>query len=77
MDGIGEQALPTLTRVAVLFHPTYDGGVQFKAAEGAARSLGVRFQAVNIERSEDFWTAFAEVQRERVEALIVSSSPLL
>ena len=71
-----KEAVPTVTRVAVLFNPTYDGGVQFKASEDAARSLGVRHHAVNVERSEDFATAFAEVQRNRAEALIVSSSPL-
>jgi putative tryptophan/tyrosine transport system substrate-binding protein len=71
-----KEAVPKATRVAVLFHPTYDGGVQFKASEDAARSLGVRLQAVNVERSEDFATAFAEVRRDRAEALIVSSSPL-
>ena len=70
------EALPKVTRVAVLFHPTYDGGVQFKASEAAARSLGVRLQALNVERPDDFATAFAEVQRNRTEALIVSSSPL-
>ena len=70
------EALPKVTRVAVLFHPAYDGGVQFKASEAAARSLGVRLQALNVERPDDFATAFAEVQRNRTEALIVSSSPL-
>jgi putative ABC transport system substrate-binding protein len=70
------EAVPKVTRVAVLFHPTYDGGVQFKASEAAARSLGVRLQAVNVEHSDDFATAFSEVKRSRAEALIVSSSPL-
>jgi putative ABC transport system substrate-binding protein len=70
------ETVPKATRVAVLLHPTYDGGVQRKAVEGAARSLGVRLQSVNVERSEDFATAFAEVQRDRAGALIVSSSPL-
>jgi len=33
-------------------------------------------QAVNVERPDDFGTAFAEVQRNRAQALIVSSSGL-
>jgi putative ABC transport system substrate-binding protein len=70
------EAVPKVTRVAVLFHPTYDGGVQLKASQGAARSLGVRLQVVNVERAEDFAPAFADVQSDRAEALIVSSSPL-
>ena len=71
-----KEAVPKVTRVAVLFDPTYDGGVQFKASEDAARSLGVWLQAVNVERSEDFATAFLEVRRGGAEALIVSSSGL-
>ena len=71
-----KETLPKVSRVAVLFHPTYDGGVQLKASEAAARSLGVRLQALKVERPDDFVTAFAEVQKNRAEALIVSSSPL-
>ena len=47
-----------------------------KASEAAARSLGVRLHALTVERLDDFVTAFAEVQKNRAEALIVSSSPL-
>src|SRR4029453_4891444 len=52
-----KEAVPSRTRVAVLFHPTYAGGVQFKASENAARSLSVRLRAVNVEHSDDFATA--------------------
>src|SRR5262249_12969599 len=71
-----KQTLPKVSRVAVFFHPAYDGGVQLKASDAAARSLGVRLQPVNVEGPDNFATAFAEVQRNRAEALIVSSSPL-
>jgi len=71
-----KETLPTISRVAVLLHPTYDGGVQLKASEAAARSLGVRLQLLKVERPDDFGAAFAEVQKNRAEALIVSSSPL-
>jgi putative ABC transport system substrate-binding protein len=71
-----KDTLPKVSRVAVLFHPTYDGGVQLRASEAAARSLGVRLQALKVERPDDFVTALAEVQKNRAEALIVSSSPL-
>ncbi len=71
-----KETLPKVSRVAVLFQPTYDGGVQLKASEAAARSLGVRLQALKVERPDDFVTAFAEVQKNRAEALIVSSSGL-
>jgi putative ABC transport system substrate-binding protein len=71
-----KETLPKVSRVAVLFQPTYDGGVQLKASEAAARPLGVRLQALKVERPDDFATAFAEMQKNRAEALIVSSSPL-
>jgi putative ABC transport system substrate-binding protein len=71
-----KQALPKASRVAVLFHPTYDENVQAKASVSAARSLGLRLQALNVERLDDFAGAFAEMQEHRAEALIVSSSPL-
>jgi ABC-type uncharacterized transport system substrate-binding protein len=71
-----KETLPNASRVAALFHPTYDGGVQLKASEAAARSLGVHLQALKVERPDDFGTAFAAVRKNRAEALIISSSPL-
>ena len=71
-----KETLPNASRVAVLFHPTYDGGVQLKASEAAARSQGVRLQALKVERPDDFGSAFTAVQKNRAEALIISSSPL-
>jgi putative tryptophan/tyrosine transport system substrate-binding protein len=71
-----KETLPRVSRVAALFHPTYDGDVQLKASEAAARSLDVRLQTLKVERPDDFVKAFAEIQKNRAEALIVSSSPL-
>ena len=68
--------LPKLSRVAVLWSPIYDGGAQVTASEAAARSLGVRLQALKVERQNDLPVAFAEAPKSRAEALIVSSSPL-
>jgi ABC-type uncharacterized transport system substrate-binding protein len=71
-----KELFPKASRVAVIFHPSYDGGVQLKASEAAARSLGVRLQVLQAERRDDLATAFAEIQKSRADALIVSSSPL-
>ena len=71
-----KETLPKISRVAVLFHPTYDGAVQLKAAEAGARFMRVHLQALNVERADDLVPAFAEAQKNRAEALIVSSSPL-
>ena len=71
-----KETLPKVSRVAVLFQPTYDGGVQFKASETAARSLRVSLQTLTMEGPDDLAPAFAAMKKERAEALIVSSSPL-
>jgi ABC-type uncharacterized transport system substrate-binding protein len=64
------------SRAAVLWFTVYDGGLQLRAAEAAARSLGVRLQALQVEGPDDLAAAFAAMQKNRTEALIVSSSPL-
>jgi putative tryptophan/tyrosine transport system substrate-binding protein len=71
-----KEAVPKVTRVAVLVHPAYDGGVQLRASEAAARSLGVRLQGLSVEHPDDFAAAFAAIRKNPPEALIVSSSPL-
>ncbi len=71
-----KELFPRASRVGVIFHPSYDGGVQLKASEAAARALGVRLQVLKAERRDDLPTAFAEMQKNRTDALIVSSSPL-
>ncbi len=58
-----KETLPRASRVAALFQPTYDGGVQLKAAEAAARSLGMRLQVLNVEGPDDFAPAFAARHR--------------
>jgi len=67
---------PAASRVAVLIQPSYDGSVQLKASEAAARSLDMQLQVVNVESLEDFVGAFAELDKNRAEALVVSSSAL-
>ena len=71
-----KETLPQVSRVALVWDPAYGGSVQLKASEVAARSLGVRLQALKVERPDDFGPAFAELQKSRPEALIVSSSAL-
>jgi putative tryptophan/tyrosine transport system substrate-binding protein len=68
--------LPRASRVAVVWDPGYGGAIQLQASQAAARSLGVRLQALRVERSDDFVRMFAELQKSRPEALIVSSSAL-
>ena len=77
-----KQAVPGVTRVAVLWHP---GGLgertekdTLKGAEVAARALGVRLQFVEARGPEDFDRAFSEMTRARASALTLClGSPML
>jgi putative ABC transport system substrate-binding protein len=71
-----KETLPQVSRVAVVWDPAYGGSVQLRASEIAARSLGVRLQALKVKRPDDLGPTFAELQKHRPEALIVSSSAL-
>jgi putative ABC transport system substrate-binding protein len=74
------QAVPGLTRVAVLWHP---GGLgertekdMLKAAEVAARALGVRLQVVEARGPADIDRAFSQMTRARAGALTVLGSTM-
>jgi len=71
-----KEMLPRVSRVAALFQSTYDGGVQLRAAEAAARSLGVQLQTVTVESPDDLQGAFDLVHKHRPEALVVTSAAL-
>ncbi len=69
------QALPKVSRVAVLWPPGAAGERtekdMLKAAESAARALGVRLQAVEARGPADFDRAFSAMTRARAGALTV------
>jgi putative ABC transport system substrate-binding protein len=74
------QAVPGVSRVAVLWHP---GGSNertdrdlLKEAEVAARALGVRLQFVEARGPADFDRAFSAMTRARAGALTVLTSPM-
>jgi putative ABC transport system substrate-binding protein len=71
-----KEAVPTLSRLAVLWDSTV-GGVQFRATEAAARAAGVTLQSLPVQRPEDFKNAFDRAMRERVQGMVVLSSPLI
>ncbi len=69
-----KEAFPRISRVAVLWHPASGGEGQLRAAQAAARSLGVHLQALKVERADELSGAFVEAHKNRADALIVSSS---
>ena len=72
------QAVPGVSRVAVLWQPGAFGERtdkdMLKAADVAARALGVRLQFVEARGPADFDKAFSDMTRARAGALTVLSS---
>jgi len=61
-----------LSRVAVLWNPDVRGAVlEYKETEGAASSLGLHVQSIEVVRAEDLDRAFSAVMKDRAQALIV------
>src|SRR2546425_52155 len=73
-----KQAIPGVSRVAVLWQPGAFGERtekdMLKGVEVAARALGVRLQFVETRGPEDFDRAFSEMTRARAGALTVLPS---
>jgi len=67
-----KEALPELSRVAVLYHGG-PGGDREELAETqtAAKRLGMRVQALQVLEPEQFQRAFASMTKERAQALII------
>jgi putative ABC transport system substrate-binding protein len=69
-----KEALPTITRLAVLWDDA--AADQYRAAEAAARSLGVQLQSLELRHPPyEFAGAFAAAQGQ-AEALLVLNSPI-
>jgi putative ABC transport system substrate-binding protein len=61
--------------VALIWNPDVRGAVlDYNATEGAARSLRLQLQSVEVLRAEDFDRAFSAITKERAQALIMSGS---
>jgi putative ABC transport system substrate-binding protein len=70
-------ALPALSRVAVLWNAADLGmTLRSRASEDAARVLGVRVQTLGVRDPNDFDHAFAEMTRERPDAILMVSDAL-
>ncbi len=66
------EAVPKLSRVAFIWNPDVRGAVlDYKKTEGAARSLRLQLQSVEVPRAENFDRAFSAVTKGRAQALIV------
>ncbi len=72
-----KDALPNLGRVAMLWNAADLGmTLRYHAAEDAARILGIKVQALGVREPDDFENAFAEMTRERPDAILMVSDAL-
>jgi putative ABC transport system substrate-binding protein len=66
------EAVPQLSRVAVMWNPDVRGALlDFKELEGPARSLRLQLQSVEVSHADDFARAFSAITEARAEAIIV------
>jgi putative ABC transport system substrate-binding protein len=69
--------VPNLRQVAMLWN-TADLGMtlRYRAAEDAARVLGIKVQTLGVREPNDFEHAFTEMTRERPDAILMVSDAL-
>lgn len=76
-----KEALPTVSRVAALWHPgAYSGRTMtnmMKETEAAAQALGVHLPLVAVQSPDELDRAFSTMAAERADALLVFPSPML
>lgn len=70
-----KEALPKVSRVAVLHSPATTVGLE--AYEAAGQTLGFRVQLVEIRGRDDLERAFTTMTRERIDAVVVPGDTLL
>jgi putative ABC transport system substrate-binding protein len=67
-----KEAVPHVRQVAMLWNADDLGmTMRVRAAEGAARVLGVRVQTLGVHEPNDFDVAFATMSRERPDAILM------
>lgn len=72
-----KEAIPALSRVAVIYDPaTPSHGPGLKAVEAAGPSLGLQIQPVPVRAATEYESAFAAIVRERADGILVLSTPL-
>jgi len=70
------EVAPEITRMGVLWDSSI-GDVQFHATEAAARGFSVIVHSMPIQGPEDLKKAFDRAVRERVQGVVVLSSPVI
>jgi len=72
-----KEAVPTISRVAVLWNPGNPANLAyFTVLRGAAQKLAVKLQSMEIRDPGGFENAFASMNAERAQAVVVVVDPL-
>jgi len=74
--GLLKEAVPAITRVAVLWNPDH-ADPEFRETKRAAVALGVHLHSLEVRRPDDFGAAFQAALSARVEGLVIVSSRLM
>jgi putative ABC transport system substrate-binding protein len=72
------ELVPAAARVAVLVDPTNTTNARttLEEAESAARAMGLQIQVLNARNGREIGVAFTPFERERPDALFVTTGPL-
>jgi putative tryptophan/tyrosine transport system substrate-binding protein len=68
-----KEALPRISRVAVLYDPQLQ--LSLKETQTAAQVLGVKVQALEVRAAADIESAFSAMKKERADSLITMPPP--
>ncbi len=72
-----KQLVPTLRRVAMLWNAADLGmTLRYQASETGAQALGLRVQPLAVREPDEFEQAFAAMQRERPDAILMVTDTL-
>jgi putative tryptophan/tyrosine transport system substrate-binding protein len=74
--GFLKEAVPAISRVAVLWNPDH-ADPEFRETKRAAVALGVQLQSLEVRRPDDFGEAFNAALGARAEGLVIISSRLM
>ena len=71
-----KEAIPKLSRVAVLWSPAASGARQLRETQSAAKVLGVILQSHEVKGPSDFPQILSTIMRGRPNGLLIVNSPL-
>lgn len=73
-----KEVAPRIVSVAVFTNPTNEGAAPYlREARAVGEKLGLRIHSLEVTAAKDLEAAFAAIQRERTESLLLPPEPLL